>query len=161
MNAMRQPITVAESIQEKLRQLREYREQYANQHAHNAALLDEVRENNSRSFENEAYLLDTVRKLEGEIRADAVTAYQCNPEIGKKPYPGIGIRVHITKTPIYDNAVALQWAREHDICLQLDATAFEMLCETNTCPEFVVIEEETKVSATIATDLSRVIEEGL
>lgn len=98
-------------------------------------------------------MTQALSEAEGAVRAAAIAAYQ---ETGsKKPVPGVGIRV-LTKLR-YDEADALRWAREHDLCLMLDKAAFER--QAKVTPLGFVETVETP-SATIATDLSAVVEGG-
>ena len=71
----------------------------------------------------------------------------------KKPCEGVGVR-EVTKLE-YDPKEAFQWAIKHAMCLQLDSKAFTKVALADT-PEFVKV--ITEPQATIATDLTKVIE---
>lgn len=75
----------------------------------------------------------------------------------KKPFPGTGIRVSNKITVIYDDSKALEWAKQKDICLQLDTKAFEEICKTASKPDFVQCVESELTSATIDSDLSKAL----
>jgi len=66
----------------------------------------------------------------------------------KKLSFGLGIRVGTEL--LYDLDIALDWAKEHKLCLKLDEKAFEGLAKTQNL-DFVTKEE--KVSATFPTKL--------
>ncbi len=83
---------------------------------------------------------------ENILRKLTLEAY--NETANKKPAEGVGIR--ITKRLLYDAAKALEWAKEHNLCLRLDLAAFERLAKTEPI-NFVITEEIPQ--ATIATNL--------
>ena len=119
------------------------------------ARLAEWEETNSLLLEDIS--LATVRQSESEanLRDLTIKAYQ---ETGNKtPAPGVGIR-EVTKLE-YDAKEAFNWAVEHKIMLKLDAPAFEKMAKMapETRPGFVKI--HTDPQATIATDLSKVLQE--
>jgi hypothetical protein len=98
--------------------------------------------------------------LDSLVRTRAAEAYEANPNIGKKPFPGIGIRVSIHADVDFDPKTALDWAKKHDMCLALDSKAFSTLCANeSTRPDFVTFEESEIVTVTITTDLSQAIAE--
>ena len=66
----------------------------------------------------------------------------------KAPAVGVGIR-EVTKLD-YDKKVAFDWAKHHEMALQLDKRAFEKIVKADT-PDFVTITQEPQ--ATIATNL--------
>jgi hypothetical protein len=56
----------------------------------------------------------------------------------------------------YDGADALSWAKEHDMCLALDAKAFEGICKADsTRPAFVEASEASTTTVRLATDLAK------
>ena len=73
--------------------------------------------------------------LEREIRNEALIKYQLT---GEKKFGQIGIR--ITTKYDYDEIEALNWAKNHDLCLSLDKTAFRKQLKVQPL-EFVKIEE--------------------
>jgi hypothetical protein len=66
----------------------------------------------------------------------------------KKITHGIGVR--IVKELVYEPEKALQWAKHHDMCLNLDTKAFETLAKTQSM-DFVTILETPQ--GTISKDL--------
>lgn len=104
-----------------------------------------------------AVLIETDRRnavalaeVEANLRAAAIAVYK---ETGtKSPTPGVGVRV-LTKLAYHPDD-ALRWAKEHDMALALDKSAFEKIAKAAP-PDFVRTVESAQ--ATIATDLSDVI----
>jgi len=90
---------------------------------------------------------DQMTIIETLLRDTAVDFYKANPE-SKKLDGGIGIRVN--KNLVYDDKEALSWAKEHSLCLKLDASAFKKIAKTEEI-DFVKIEEV--VSATIPSKI--------
>ena len=108
---------------------------------HNQALLFNL--DKTTEFLNEA---------EAKLRDLTLKAYA---ETGnKQPALGVGIR-EISKLE-YDPKVALLWAQDHRLALKLDIPAFDKIAKASPL-EFVEIRGEAQ--ATIATDLSKYIEE--
>lgn len=70
----------------------------------------------------------------------------------KHPVSGVGIR--IMQRLSYDKELALSWAKQHGLALQLDTTTFEKMARV-TPPAFIEIIHEPQ--ATIATDLETVV----
>ncbi len=96
-----------------------------------------------------------VNEAETLLRELTIKAY--NETGSKAPAPGVAIR-EVTKLE-YDPKEAFAWAKEHGIALKLDVPTFEKIAKTapETKPGFVTI--RTEPQATIATDLSKVLEE--
>lgn len=85
---------------------------------------------------------------EMEARDLALAAYAATGS--KQPHRGVGIRV-VTR-PLYDDAGALVWAKEHNLALKLDIKAFETLAKNGACGTLVVFKQEP--TATISSDLA-------
>lgn len=103
-------------------------------------------------------LLDTVKdaadyrnKQEDFLRELTLEVYAETGE--KKPCEGVGIR-EVTRLE-YDPAAAFLWAIGHELALKLDTAAFEKIAKASPL-EFVKV--TTEAQATIATDLTEVIE---
>ena len=93
---------------------------------------------------------ETLSKAEALLREATILVYK---ETGNKtPAPGVGIKEVATLD--YSLALALGWAKEHGLALALDKKAFEAIAKTSQI-EFVV--RGTEVTATIATDLDKVL----
>jgi hypothetical protein len=88
---------------------------------------------------------DERTQLENEIRADAVNLYN---QTGEKKFNQVGIR--ITKKYNYDEEQALQWAKDHNLCIALDKTAFKKQLKVQ--PLDFVTEEEVP-TATIPVEI--------
>lgn len=147
------------TVEELVATLASVRNQHAIRKQTNREMLDAFTAQHVSDFEAEKQLAQQVSNLESLVKSEAVTAYSADPAIGKKPFPGIGIRVAEKRDVQYNIASALGWAKSHDMCLSLDTKAFETICENeSTRPDFVVVVVDEVVSATIATDLSKVLE---
>ena len=86
------------------------------------------------------------------LRALALAAFEaCG---NKRPGPGVAIR-EVTKMD-YDPIVALDWAKEHDLCLTLDRKNFEDLAKRRPA-DFAFVEYRNEPQATISTDLSKAL----
>jgi hypothetical protein len=95
-----------------------------------------------------------VADLDQAIRKTTMAHFEADPSKNKAPFPGVGIRV--ATDYIYEADDALNWAKEHRLCLALDAKAFKGVCKSDsTRPAFVEIAEVP--IATIATDLGPVL----
>jgi hypothetical protein len=102
-----------------------------------------------------------VAELEDVARAEAITAYNANPDGGKKPHPALGIRETVKLD--YQESHALDWAISHDIrsALKLDKSGFEKLAKAGRVDTVEVgLSLEINISATIATDLSEYLGEA-
>ncbi|KKN31861.1 hypothetical protein LCGC14_0819850 [marine sediment metagenome] len=92
-------------------------------------------------------------KAEEALREAGLKEYEATKN--KKPFPGVGIRV--SEKPLYSFEMALAWAQEHHLALSLDKNVFEgIVSNMDIKPSFVVMEKKT--TATIATDLGKVLE---
>lgn len=89
--------------------------------------------------------------MEQELRVAILDDYAIHGN--KSPASGCGVRVS-TKL-VYDSAVALAWAKEHRLALQLDKRVFERIAKGEPM-EFVRTEQVA--TATIATDLTKHVE---
>ena len=90
---------------------------------------------------------ENIEQVEKELREMTIETY--NETGNKAPATGVGIR-EVTKYD-YDPALALKWAKSHDMALKLDDTAFKKIIKAD-APEFVKV--TTEPQATIATDLT-------
>lgn len=99
------------------------------------ALLDELYDASARVVGAE----DKLRDLTLQAFADTGN---------KAPAVGVGIREVTTYS--YDNVEALVWAKEHDLCLKLDDTAFKKQVKVSPLP---FVTATTEPQATIAQDL--------
>lgn len=145
MDELIEQIRIVAKAREDLQALQEIKKaRLAEWEETNSLLLEDISQATVRQSESEANLRDL-----------AIKDYQ---ETGNKaPAPGVGIR-EVTKLE-YDTKEAFDWAVEHKIMLKLDAQAFEKMAKMapETRPGFVKI--HTEAQATIATDLSKVLQE--
>ena len=108
--------------------------------------------------ESNAGLYQEIDKTSAEVTASEtllreLTIKAYNETGNKNPAPGVGIRERIVLQ--YDGKVAFDWAKAHKIALMLDTKAFEKIAKADP-PDFV--KTITEPQATIATDLSKIIE---
>lgn len=78
---------------------------------------------------------------------------QAYAETGNK-HPAVGVNINITTTYTYDPVNALKWAKEHNLALSLDKSAFEKIAKADP-PNFVTVDPNVP-KATIATNLEEV-----
>ena len=74
-------------------------------------------------------------ELENEIRDEVINKFK---ETGEKKFGQLGIRLMTAYD--YSDEDALTWAKEHDLCLALDKTAFKKQLKINLL-DFVKVEE--------------------
>jgi len=86
-----------------------------------------------------------IEELEQDIRDEAIVMYN---KTGEKKFGQIGIRM-MTKYD-YDEFKALDWAKEHNLCLALDKSAFKKQLKVSPL-EFVDVSEIP--TATIPTEI--------
>ena len=88
--------------------------------------------------------------LTSEIRGQVLEDWELSDKSLKKFDNGTGIRVG--ENPVYDEAIAYDWAVTHQMCLSLDKAAFEKMVKAKAMElDFVTFEE--KITATIPTKL--------
>ena len=87
-----------------------------------------------------------------ELRDAAVAQYQADPLHQKKIIPGVEIK-EMTRLS-YDDAKALEWAKEHGVALKLDAKVFEKVANAERLAWITVTDVPT---CTVATDLSKLV----
>lgn len=95
-----------------------------------------------------------VKRLEAEIRQEAVRTYQMfdNPH----PYPGVEVKVFTVLT--YEEREALQWAVTHGIALTLNKRLFEDIAKGPTGAEMPFVKISKEARAQLAKDLSKALE---
>ncbi len=90
---------------------------------------------------NTDYCDQQEKELKEEIIISAKEEF--NKTKNKKLLGGIGIRE--IKSYDYSETEALKWAKEHDLCLQLDKKSFDSLTKTQNF-DFVKINEDIQVT---------------
>lgn len=108
--------------------------------------------------ESNAQMIDGLAELTRAEKSayDSVVQYAVGVGIvegTKKPHALVSL-VNSTEL-IYDEAKALAWAIEHEMCLTLDRKAFEAVTKTYPLP-FVEVKESLK--ARVASDLSSLLD---
>lgn len=145
----------AMGLSELLQLLKEAREARDEARTVISILEEKFRECNADIYDTKARLDQEVSDLEAKVRDQAVTAF--NETGSKEPSPGV--KIALTTSYDYDPFTALDWAKEHQLCLKpalLDNKAFESLCKSDsTRPEFVGVIETP--AARIATDLGKAL----
>ena len=87
------------------------------------------------------------READERLRAGALNFFQRD---GAKDL-GFGVAIREITRLEYDPAVALVWAKAHDLALSLDRRVFERVVKATTAPDFVEVTVEPQV--TVAQDL--------
>ena len=106
-------------------------------------LLKEKFEKDTALLKQSKLVLEEKQKLVfSEIEGEIKTEFKNNPKV-KKFYGGFGVQER--KELIYDEEKALSYAKQKDICLQLDVKAFEKVAETLKL-DFVEIKTNVKVT---------------
>jgi len=155
MEAMAQAILTEIDLMDLLRDLHTKRQLLETANKDLRTLEEEFRAKNQGQYDFKASLQSDVTALENAVRQAALARYDKDPDKQKQICPGVGIRVSTEYD--YDRDEAFAWAKNHGLCLSLDAKAFSDLCKAeSTRPEFVRTVENR--SATIATDLGKVLE---
>jgi hypothetical protein len=145
--------TTEVSIQELVSQLHKARLALSNSNNIVKQMEDKFRKEVADLYEYNAEARTHVADLEQAIREKAIAAYDGE---NKAIAPGVGIRV--TTSYDYDADRAYEWATGHGMALSLDRKAFNDICKADsTRPDFVSVSETP--TATIATDLSKVLKE--
>lgn len=96
---------------------------------------------------------EAVRQLEDQIKRMAVEHVKATGD--KKPAPGVEIR--LMHTLAYSEADALNWAKQHNLALKLDADTFEGLAKAAPKDFAGIVTFKDEPKATIATDLAKVM----
>ena len=117
----------------RLKQLRSLRDDLA---IRKKAAYEKYMSDNKDLFTEVDILQEQLTKQETEIRKIAVEYYE---ETGKKQQEyGVGVR--ILKKLEYEEAKALQWAKEHEMALNLDKKSFEKIARADPM-DFIKINE--------------------
>jgi len=139
------------ALQNQIRNVARARQEAQRLSDEKKAMYDEFISHHTDFFAEVATAASRVTEAEDTLRELTLAIYA---ETGnKKPAEGVGIR-EIIKLD-YDPKEALKWAMSHQIALSLDKKSFEGFAKA-TPLEFVTV--NTEAQATIATDLSKVIE---
>ncbi len=155
MEAMAQAILTEIDLTDLLRDLHTKRQLLETASTERKTLEERMRVDHQAVYDTEACLKSDVAALENAVRQAALHLYDADPAHKKQICPGVGIRVGTEY--VYDRDEAFAWAKDHGLCLSLDAKAFNDLCKAeSTRPEFVGVVENR--SATITTDLGKVLE---
>lgn len=93
-----------------------------------------------------------LEKAESLLRQTALESYALDGN--KAPIAGVIIKEF--ETLVYDPAVALAWALNHSMALQLDVKAFEKIAKVS---PLACVSYRGEARAQIATDLTKLLEE--
>ena len=140
-------------MEDQIQKVRKLRNEVKALLAHKSKVEEEFNLLHEELFGELTYAKEQCSEAEQVLRDMTLQAFKTTGN--KAPAPGVGIRV-ITKL-LYDAGRAFEWARQHGLALKLDTSAFEKIAKADK-PDFVEITEEP--TATIATDLSKVLEEA-
>jgi len=151
--AMPQDNVAIVTLESLVRNLNEARADFESQKTYVKQLEDNFRDANSDAYQSLTDLRNMVDCLEIDVKRFALDRYAETKD--KKVTAGVNIKV-FTKLS-YPAEKALDWAREHKLCLipeSLDVKAFDGICKSdNSRPEFVTTYE--KHQAQIDKDLSK------
>ncbi len=113
----------------------------------------EFEANNNQLINSIMIAKEEIEVSEESIRNLAINEYRLYGD--KKLLGGVGIRVKTNL--VYDKTLALEWAKEHKLCLQLDKKGFENVAKsediqfvakievvTATLPKIIKLEDEEK-----------------
>lgn len=104
-------------------------------------------------------LVILVEAKEIVVRLAAVDDYKVNSK-SKSVAPGVNIQDTVKKSLSYDDDKALGFAKEKDMFLSLDKDGFEAYAlNAPKLPEFVTVNQERVIKATIAKDLFTAVNE--
>jgi len=92
--------------------------------------------------------LEAISKLEESIKTKALDEYAADESKNKKLPFGVGIRV--MKEVLFDDDLAMGWAKQTGLCLKLDVSGFKKIAKAQDI-DFVTIKD--KPSATIPTEI--------
>lgn len=132
-----------ESLTTKMNALRIMRAGLTQMRAAYKSKLADFEESEKDAMIDIEVLTEDIKNNETEIREMACALYANNPSV-KKFESGVAIRVN--KTLLYDPSKALEWAKEHGMCLALDKKEFESVAKATEI-DFVAVED--KVTPTI------------
>ena len=144
MGNAEEPIKNAELMNSQLLKLKQLRELEATKKEEKDKAIEELPI--VREFEIIKYERETIER---HLRENAIVQYQ---ETGDKKFGQIGIRIS-TKYE-FEDSVALDWAKKHDLCLSLDKVAFKKQLKVQPL-EFVKVHEVP--TATIPTEIKEEI----
>jgi hypothetical protein len=120
------------------------------------AAEERFRKANADLYSLEEGMAEAVKLIETEARRLAIDFYDNIDDSSKQVAPGCSIAISLRDNFTYDAATALAWAKSHDMCLALDAKAFEGLCKTESMrPVFVEAEESSTTTVRLAADLAK------
>ncbi len=139
-----------EQLKEQIKVVVEYRQTAKVFKERKESTYTEWETQNRILLDDTAFAVQQVVGAEDKLRDLTLKAYTLDPT-NKKPADGVGIR-EVTKLE-YDGKVALAYAKEHLLFLQLNKTAFEKFAKDEE-PDFVTI--TTEPQATIAAKLESV-----
>jgi len=133
-------------LEEQVNRLAKVFEEQKKIHEEILVKREEFQKNNAALFATHESILEEIGKLKEAISTDAIEKFGNTGE--KKLYGGIGIRV-MTKL-LYEEPVALSWAKEHSLCLKLDSKAFDKIAKTQ---EIDFVKKEEKVITTFPAEI--------
>jgi len=143
------------NLTEQAQEVAEWRARVAGLQATAKKLEAEFRQQYVVLYTDLARSEDALKTTEAALRTEIVAQFKATGN--KHPAAGLGIREIVELN--YLESDALEWAKEHAMCLTLDKKAFEKVVKAiNGALPFVV--QETVPTATIATDLSMYMEQA-
>jgi hypothetical protein len=117
-------------------------------------LKDELKKKENEFNIQNYNLMEEINKLtfkmedtRNDAKLEAIKEYELTGQ--KKLFGGIGIRIGTSL--VYDEKMAFEWAKQHQLCLSLDERAFEEIAKSQNL-EFV--RKEEKITATFPSKLN-------
>lgn len=136
-NVLKTALEILKKQREKKEELKKrYDELKERFEQENKELIETIKKNN-----------ETTTQTEETVKDIATSIYETSGE--KKLFGGVGIRVY--KKLDYDQEKALEWAKQHELCLELNKKSFEKIAKTQ---EISFVKEGKRIVPTIPTKIS-------
>jgi len=128
-------------IKEKLMELKSALETEEKINGEISAKRLEFEEHNKLLFLKQTKVRETITECKGVLSTDAEAGFRADGL--KKRFGGIGIRVG--ELLIYNEKTAFDWAKVHQLCLNLNKKEFEKIAKTQ---EIDFVKKEEKITVT-------------
>lgn len=132
-------ITGLEHLKEKREKVETLKEEFRKKQ-------EQFKKQNEEFFEKMREADDELSLITGLVKDEALLEFA---DTGSKQLTGgLGIRVGISL--IYDQKNALDWAKDHKMCLQLDKKGFEKIAKTE---DIGFVKKEEKITVTFPKEI--------
>ena len=85
---------------------------------------------------------EAMSKLEGSIKTKALAEYAADESKPKNKRLSFGVKIQERDKLVFDEKLAKEWAREHNLAWKLDLPAFKKIAKAQNI-DFVTIEDNT------------------